>query len=169
MTRTSRKVAETCLIWCVIAMLCVNPVQAATAQQSCQCESPPPAACPLSTPTYRSDNAAENIHVAPPAVCCSSASKTSTVIGPFPVCGCQGTQGNCQCVDCHCGDRGTPTPHPAIPGQSENQTLTINIPNACHGLLLSRVPSKVQRNQATVAGQVLSAQQTCVLLSRFSC
>ena len=168
-TRSTRKVAETCLVWCVIAMLCVNPVQAATGHQSCQCESPLSATRSMSTPTCCSGDTVENIQMMPSSACCSSASETGAVISPSTVCACQGTPGNCQCVDCHCGDQGAPAPAPAIPSPSENQTLTVSIPNPCHGLLTNREPSKVQSNPATVDGQVLSAQQMCALLSRFSC
>ena len=168
-TRSTRKVAETCLVWCVIAMLCVNPVQAATGHQSCQCESPLSATRSMPMESCCSDDLAENDDDIHPNACCTVASEPDLIACPTKVCSCQRTHGDCQCVDCHCADEGTPPPSPAIPGPTENQTLTLSIPNPCHGLILNCEPSKVQRHPATVSCRVLSAQQLCALLSRFSC
>ena len=167
--RSTQKAAQTCLIWCVIGMLCVHPVHAATAQQSCRCESPLSVARSMPTGSCCSDDLAENDDDMHSTACCTVASEPDSIVGPVQVCSCQGTHGDCQCVDCHCADQGTPTPGPAIPGPTENQTLTVSIPNPCHGLLLKGEPATPHCNPSTVACVVLSAQQLCALLSRFSC
>ena len=152
------KTASACLIWCVIGMLCVQPIHVASAQQACLCESP------------SNTTSAANAEVNKVADCCSGTAIPKVIACPTQKCSCQRNEGECQCVDCHCADdQETPTPQPGVPCQSENISLSWVSPNSCQGLILNLERSLSNGNTSLVAANVLSAQQTCVLLSRFSC
>lgn len=100
------------------------------------------------------------------ASCCSSKKAKTN-----PCC-CNPEALTCQCVDCRCGE--SDEPHPPAPAIPTNETTEIVSPT----LVCSTPhvgfpkPSEIEsvafsRNVADQA--TLTAQQTCVLLSRFTC
>ncbi len=78
----------------------------------------------------------------------------------------------CECVDCRCGEAKEPTaPTPAIPS---NETTEVVSPTLICATPLVCYPKQSEINRASYPGTVaeyaaLSSQETCVLLSRFTC
>lgn len=98
--------------------------------------------------------------------CCS---QTAELTSP---CCCNPNAAVCKCEDCQCGQKqSSDEPPPAIPINETNEVVSptlicaapqIGFPNPCELKKLS-LPKPFS------ARVVLSSQQTCVLLSRFTC
>ncbi len=107
--------------------------------------------------------------------CCAAKAEKSSCCSqkkPSSKCCCNPDALVCLCVDCKCGQKQQPTkPLPAIPTNETNEvcpptliclTASVNYPRNCSS-------EQTGFPSVAVTHRARSSQQTCILLSRFTC
>lgn len=101
--------------------------------------------------------------------CCSTTESNATAATS---CCCNPAALACGCGECKCSeDEGSHAPPPAIPGNETTEVVSPTWFSAAPSICFPRESEiKQAHSQKTVADYAtLSSQQTCVLLSRFTC
>lgn len=160
--RTIRKLARQTLTWSAMLMMLVQPVSLIAADCGCCSRE----GMPASTTCCANNNTEKSCCSRQASDCCVAKASCCSVSDSR-------SQSPCKCGDdCRCSQRDQPlTPQPAIPtndsGHDQLQLVLLAIQSSCFGDCVCDDPCKPRPESASYRSS--TAQQVCVLLSRFTC
>ena len=97
--------------------------------------------------------------------CCSQQSEVETD------CCCDPQSKRCACEDCSCSESDDTPPLPAIPASQSSDLVYVSLPSLNTGFELPWPPTVTNKGfeHSAFFSNPLTAQQTCAVLSRFTC
>lgn len=159
--RPFRNSSKALLGWLAVVALCVPPIPLVAGDCSCG-------------DTSRAVENESCCVAAPVATSCCSTKTTcceTEEAALSPECGCSSADQGCECPSCGCtSSNDLPPVPPAIPSESnESQTQSLLVTLSIGWIDVPDVKYPVNAGQVIPASISRTAQQTCVILSRFTC
>ena len=166
-----RNATKACLVWLAAFSFCFQPIVLVGAPK-CECSSDQTmesqaevgalGCCSALTSCCAKSNDSSN--------CCGSASTCCSTSKTTGSCECDSNSDGCQCEDCKCKESdGKQSPLPAVPTQSETQSQTVVVSIALDLLSDDQQGPSLKGPVSLSKVVARTAQQTCVILSRFTC
>lgn len=166
-SRKTRIALKAMCSWLAIVAVSIQPIVASAV--SCLCDEKSDSAtfescCDAEPVTQSCCSAVDSVNSS--SSCCSSTQfKKST-------CKCDSNAASCECGDCQCADSNggsTAPPAIALPTSNESQTQTFVSCSFIESIHTQATNQLTNSRSSYLVQDSLTAQETCVLLSRFTC